>query len=258
MELLKFKVSHQKLSGGRYKPVSGSIDYIEAVFDFTSEWDGLDKWAHFTKGDVTYDLNLKDDRITREKHLNLEAGTWEVKVHGDENSDGEIVMRITTDTAYVTVEDFGELHEGGVLPEAVTDAAEQIAAKVQNALENSEEALAIAKAIEEAAANGDFDGEKGEAGITPDIQIGTVETLEPGEEVTVSIEGTPEEPILNIGIPKGEKGEDGEGKFPTPGEEDEEKILQVVDGVWTAVAVEDSAVAIFIDDYINSALGGDY
>ena len=43
-------------------------------------------------------------------------------------------------------------------------------------------------------------------GITPDIQIGEVETLEPGSSVVVTITGTPEQPIFNIGIPRGEDG----------------------------------------------------
>lgn len=55
-------------------------------------------------------------------------------------------------------------------------------------------------------------GEQGEAGATgatgatPDIQIGTVETLEAGSDATATITGTPEEPILNLGIPKGADG----------------------------------------------------
>ena len=39
---------------------------------------------------------------------------------------------------------------------------------------------------------------------------------------------------------------------------DNGKILEVVNGSWTAVAVKDSAVATFVDDYISSALEGDY
>ena len=53
-------------------------------------------------------------------------------------------------------------------------------------------------------------GIDGQDGITPNIQIGTVETLEPTEEATVTRTGTDEEPLLNFGIPKGEKGEPGE------------------------------------------------
>lgn len=47
-------------------------------------------------------------------------------------------------------------------------------------------------------------------GATPNLQIGEVETLEPGEAATATITGTPENPLLNLGIPKGETG-GGEG-----------------------------------------------
>ena len=53
-------------------------------------------------------------------------------------------------------------------------------------------------------------GPQGPVGKTPNIQIGTVETLEPTEEATVTRTGTDEEPLLNFGIPKGDKGEPGE------------------------------------------------
>ena len=43
-------------------------------------------------------------------------------------------------------------------------------------------------------------------GVTPDIQIGEVETLEPGSSVVITVTGTPEQPIFNIGIPRGEDG----------------------------------------------------
>ncbi len=53
-------------------------------------------------------------------------------------------------------------------------------------------------------------GPKGDPGTTPNIQIGTVQTLEPGQQATASMSGTPENPLLNLGIPKGEKGDPGE------------------------------------------------
>lgn len=52
-------------------------------------------------------------------------------------------------------------------------------------------------------------GPAGTTGATPNIQIGEVTTLEPGQQATASITGTAEEPKLNLGIPKGEKGETG-------------------------------------------------
>ena len=54
-------------------------------------------------------------------------------------------------------------------------------------------------------------GTDGRDGITPNIQIGTVSTLEAGESATVTREGTKENPVFNFGIPKGEKGKDGTG-----------------------------------------------
>lgn len=54
-------------------------------------------------------------------------------------------------------------------------------------------------------------GDPGEIGATPNIQIGTVQTLDPGQQATASMTGTPENPLLNLGIPKGEKGDPGEG-----------------------------------------------
>jgi hypothetical protein len=49
-------------------------------------------------------------------------------------------------------------------------------------------------------------GDKGDTGATPDIQIGTVETLPAESPATASIGGTPENPILNLGIPQGKDG----------------------------------------------------
>lgn len=54
-------------------------------------------------------------------------------------------------------------------------------------------------------------GAKGDPGVTPDIRIGTVTTLEPGEAATASMSGTAENPLLNLGIPKGAPGETGGG-----------------------------------------------
>ena len=46
--------------------------------------------------------------------------------------------------------------------------------------------------------------------------------------------------------------------FPAATAGDNGKILEVVNGSWAAVEVKDSAVATYVDDYISSALEGDY
>ncbi len=53
-------------------------------------------------------------------------------------------------------------------------------------------------------------GEKGETGLTPNITIGTVTTLESSDSATVTNTGTTDNPVFNFGIPKGEKGSDGD------------------------------------------------
>lgn len=52
-------------------------------------------------------------------------------------------------------------------------------------------------------------GIQGPVGTTPNIQIGTVETLEPNEQAMVTRTGTDEQPVFNFGIPKGQQGEQG-------------------------------------------------
>lgn len=44
---------------------------------------------------------------------------------------------------------------------------------------------------------------KGPVGETPDISIGTVTTVEPGQPAGASMGGTPEAPVLNLSIPRG-------------------------------------------------------
>ena len=54
-------------------------------------------------------------------------------------------------------------------------------------------------------------GPKGETGATPELSVGTVTTLTPGSDATVTMTGTKEAPVLNFGIPKGEAGNGGGG-----------------------------------------------
>lgn len=48
---------------------------------------------------------------------------------------------------------------------------------------------------------------KGDVGATPNLSIGTVQTLASGANATATITGTAENPVLNLGLPRGEAGE---------------------------------------------------
>ncbi len=74
-------------------------------------------------------------------------------------------------------------------------------------VQQTAETKALQMEIEQKLENGEFNGEDG---VTPEFTIGTVTTLEAGQNATASIGGTAEKPVLNLGIPKGRDGKDGE------------------------------------------------
>ena len=102
--------------------VSDSIDYLEAVFAFRSkDWEECEKWAHFSQGDVVYDIKLTENRIRKEDHLNLGAGSWKIYLHGTSKTG----MRITTDPVSFGVKKSGVLN-GQPLPEIPLSVAENL------------------------------------------------------------------------------------------------------------------------------------
>ncbi len=50
---------------------------------------------------------------------------------------------------------------------------------------------------------------RGAVGVTPNLTVGTVSTGAPGSSVVITITGTAENPVLNLTIPRGDKGETG-------------------------------------------------
>lgn len=75
-------------------------------------------------------------------------------------------------------------------------------------------------------------GPTGPTGATPNIQIGTVQTLEPGQQATASMTGTPENPLLNLGIPKGKNG-------------DSETTVQQMENTNTTVTLQPNILYLF-------------
>lgn len=101
------------------------------------------------------------------------------------------------------------------VPKQEIDVTEQVQSTVEkylkeNPLDGSVSTTDIANAVtmymEENA-----ESFKGEEGKTPAFSIGTVETLAAGSNATASISGTVEEPVLNLGIPRGKTGASGTG-----------------------------------------------
>ena len=72
---------------------------------------------------------------------------------------------------------------------------------------------------------------KSKDGVTPNLTIGTVETLPSGSDATASITGTVENPVLNLGIPKGADGNGSGTSESTVDVLDGKKILFVGDSI---------------------------
>jgi len=150
---------------GTPKVVSDTVQYIEAQFSFSADWVGTTKVAHFKLGNTIYDITLNsNNQIVNTDNLNLSAGTWEVYVHGSNET-----KRITTSTIYLLVDQSGILN-GEPLPDIPLSMAEQI--------------LQIAQSVRDDADSGEFDGESAGFG-TPEA---TITLLPSGSDPTIEIE----------------------------------------------------------------------
>ena len=129
------EINRQRLKIINEHVVADTIDYLEAQFAFSEDWDGLEKWVHFAKEGEVYDIRLTDNCVRKEDHLNLSAGIWKVYLHGNEFSGGKVIERITTNTAILKVEPTGVI-DGEPFPEMPASVTEQILARLENVEQN--------------------------------------------------------------------------------------------------------------------------
>lgn len=85
---------------------------------------------------------------------------------------------------------------------SATTAANNAAASANSAAQS---ANTIAQTVENKLDAGDFKGEKGDTGATPNITF-HVATGEPGSQVQISQSGTAENPVVDLTIPRGDTG----------------------------------------------------
>ena len=127
--MLYGEINRQRMKIINEHVVADTIDYLEARFAFSEDWEGLEKWAHFAKDGEVYDIRLTDNCVRKEDHLNLSAGIWKVYLHGNEFSGGKVIERITTNAAILKVEPTGTL-DGEPFPEMPASVTEQILARL--------------------------------------------------------------------------------------------------------------------------------
>ena len=128
--MIAFFIRGQNLTVSSPIIVADSVNYLTARFAFqTSDWNGLEKVAHFRCGDLYAEIGLEDDEITAGRGLNLTAGEWTVSVTGHLTDGGELIQRATTHTVSLTVVPSGIGEDGEPLP-SLPSYGEEILAKV--------------------------------------------------------------------------------------------------------------------------------
>jgi hypothetical protein len=108
----------QKLTLAQTVVAADSVAYLTARLIYkTADWtaDGLSVWAHFRLGDTQIDAEAVDGEIGTDAGVNLTAGVWSVWVTGHVYDGAELVRRITTETAELTVRESG-VTDGEPLP----------------------------------------------------------------------------------------------------------------------------------------------
>lgn len=152
----------------------------------------------------------------------------------------QLVIRSTMDEVISTI----FCGDGGVKPSSTDSFIDE-----ENVVPSLNDLLAQIEVMEQAtaAANAAADKANNAVGPTPNLSIGTVTTLPAGSMATASFTGTAEDPVLNLGIPKGVDGDGAEG------------LVQSVNGETGAVQVKrlistknDAYAALHIDENGNA------
>ena len=157
--------NHQSLTA-EYLPLAAeSVQYLTAkVVCETEDWTGREIKALFGQGCTVYEIPVTGGEITAKQQLNLTAGDWCVWLVGNSARDGEVIPRITTNIAHISVAPTGGT-EGNPFPAIPPTVEEQLRADMGNLADlTTEDKSSLVAAINEAAASG---GSKDAVTYTP-------------------------------------------------------------------------------------------
>ena len=249
--MIKGFVQGQTLKLAQTRVVADTIDYLIAKFHFQGEdWRGLEKWMHLQQGEQLYVIKLTDDRTQKRDHLNLSAGEWAVWLHGNENVDGVVTQRITTNICAFTVERSGAL-EGDAMPELPAGLGEQLQARI-HALEEARSELPLI-------GEGD-DGKvltaEGGAWIVKEIEMPMIDT-----ELSATSTNPVQSKVIaqvvqeaNVAMTQLGGAVEAIGQRVTPevGAADDGKVLTVVGGRWQAADAPSGGESITVDAELSA------
>lgn len=157
--------NHQSLTA-EYLPLAAeSVQYLTAkVVCETEDWTGREIKAMFGQGCTVHGIPVTDGEITAKQQLNLTAGDWRVWLVGNSARDGEVIPRITTNVAHISVAPTGGT-EGNPFPTMPPAVEEQLRADMGNLADlTTKDKSNLVAAINEAAASG---GSKDAVTYTP-------------------------------------------------------------------------------------------
>lgn len=147
--------NHQSLTA-EYLPLAAeSVQYLTAkVVCETEDWNGREIKAMFGQGCTVHEVPVTGGEITAKQQLNLTAGDWHVWLVGNSARDGEVIPRITTNIAHISVAPTGGT-EGNPFPAIPPTAEEQLRADMGNLADlTTEDKSSLVAAINEAAESG--------------------------------------------------------------------------------------------------------
>lgn len=147
--------NHQSLTAEYLPLAANSVQYLTAkVVCETEDWTGREIKAMFGQGCTVYEVPVTGGEITAKQQLNLTAGDWHVWLVGNSARDGEVIPRITTNIAHISVAPTGGT-EGNPFPTIPPTAEEQLRADMGNLADlTTEDKSSLVAAINEAAESG--------------------------------------------------------------------------------------------------------
>ena len=168
MAQINLNLDGQRLFATQSVIASDTIDYITVQVKHTTDWDDCSIWAHFENGEEHYAVEVINQRIEADKHLNLCRGVWKVWCVGFAFNGEDIKCRITSTVETIHVQQTGGL-DGDPLPEIPPSESEQILGIAISAKEAAQAAKDAAdeipdrinSSLAEAKASGEFDGAAG-------------------------------------------------------------------------------------------------
>lgn len=142
--------NHQSLTA-KYLPLAAeSVQYLTAKVVYeTDDWTGREIKAMFGQGCTVHEVSVIDGEITAKQQLNLTAGDWRVWLVGNSARDGDVIPRITTNVAHISVAPTGGT-EGNPFPATPPTVEEQLRADMGNLADlTTEDKSSLVAAINE-------------------------------------------------------------------------------------------------------------